>query len=135
MELNLQNVSAVVQDCLFRDNELVGGGPPDDAVIAKGLATNMGFHPDRLESQRENILSMIGELPDTFFEETGGGWSFLNLPTRKDGSLWGEQRDAEVLFLLGLAIGKMRYLIEDRETWKSMPGGVPYVVVLKGEKN
>lgn len=39
----------------------------------------------------------------------------------------------EQLVQLGIALGKVKYCLP-REAWKNLPGGVPYFMVLSGDK-
>ena len=58
------------------------------------------------------------------------GVCFVNMPFKKDGSQWGEQRDAELLMALGKAAGIVWYT--PRELWV-LTLGVPIVQVLQNE--
>ena len=40
---------------------------------------------------------------------------------------WGEHRSFEALVTLGIAIGKVKYIIPE-EMWVFLPGSVPYVL-------
>ena len=42
----------------------------------------------------------------------------------------GEQIDADRLMMLGMAIGKVKYLLP-RNLWFILPGGVPYYCITK----
>lgn len=90
MNLTGQNVAAAFKASLFQP-----GQPTDTAVIAEGVVMKAGFDPVRLEAQRAAVVAMIAELQDPFFEDTGGGWSFLNLCERRDGELWGQHQDCD----------------------------------------
>jgi hypothetical protein len=126
MQLTVDNVTAIFSDCLFKADE-----PLDNFVKAEGLSMNCGFHPVRLESHRADVLSMLKELPDPFMQTEGGGWSFLNACMTKDGELWtGQHAIMEQLFVLGIGLNLCQWLTK-RELWESLPGGMPYVVVLE----
>lgn len=111
-------------DCLFKENEIVDSKPIVDPVIGNGIMHNFGFHPQRLESYKQEIIDMLGELPESFKE----GMTFLNMCTDKDDNQWGEQLDCERLMALGNAIGKIEILVP-RDLWSHLPGGVPYLKV------
>lgn len=99
-------------------------------LTAKAVDENeFGFHPGRLESHREQVKAMLAELDDSFQAKGGGGMSFLNACMTKDGEQWGEHRNMEQLFVLGIGLGLAKWL-SDRSLWRAMPGGMPYVVVL-----
>lgn len=123
MELTAKNVNQVFLDCLFKSED-----DPSKGVEATGVIFKCKFNPERLESHRENIKSMLGQLPGEFMEKTGGGWSFLNACMTKEGTHWGEHTSIDKLICLGLAIGKIEFCM-DKEYWKLFPGGVPYFVV------
>lgn len=123
-KLNPQRVSAIFMDCLFREGE-----DTSNHIKAEGVIITVGFHPERLASHKDGIEEMLGELPDEFKQSTGGGWSFLNACNDKNGNQWtGEHRVMEQLFLLGIAIGKVKIQLP-REVWPALPGGLPYLVV------
>jgi len=125
MELTAKRVDEVFRDCLFKEDE-----DKTNYVKAEGIVTNVGFHPDRLSNYKDEIRQMLDELPDTFKEKSGGGWSFLQACEDKHGNQWtGEHRSMEQLFLLGLAIGAVKCLLP-RAVWAALPGGMPYYVIL-----
>ncbi len=121
-------VQDAVRDSLFRDEELVDGEAPEGAVIVEGVLTTFGFHPDRLETHREEVRDWLGQLPDTFQQDKGGGWSFLQVPFTKDDHQWGEHRDAQNLLVLGEGLGMVKNQMPMRELWAALPGGMPYYV-------
>ena len=125
LELTRQNVDQVVQDCRWNDVETV-----DQAQVVEGIAHNVGFSPPRLEEHVEDIEDMLSQLPRQFNEgDEGGGWSFLNACNREDGVQWtGLHLQMEMLFLLGIGIGKVHWMLP-RDVWRALPGGVPYVVI------
>ena len=119
--LSAKNVEAAFLDCLFRANEPIAGYIP-----VHGLTMNVGFHPDRLKSKREQIRTMLKQLEAEFFPHTGGGMSFLRMPFCKDGRHWGGHRDCERLLLLALGLGEASFTMP-KEMWSILPGGVPYI--------
>lgn len=121
--LSAENVSKVFMDCLFRDEE-----EKENPVLAEGLTMNVGFNPKRLESHREDVKDFLMQLPHIFRENDGGGWSFLQACMTNDGFQWGEQRNAQELVLLGVALEYVEYLMP-RKMWCFLPGGVPYFVI------
>jgi hypothetical protein len=137
MENLSEKVTAVFMDCLYRDGE-VGGSPevPKDAVIVEGIMGKFGFHPERLESHREDVRGFLNEMPAMFHKDTGGGWTFLNLCNDKNNEQWtGFHRTMEQLVVLGLGL-KMASYCMPRDMWKMFPGGMPYVMFdTKGDLN
>ncbi len=123
-ELNAERVEKVFLDCLFRNGE-----DTSNLVRAEGITTTVGFHPERLEGHKVEIETMLNELPDEFKKSGGGDGSFLNACNDKHGNQWtGFHVRMEQLFQLGIAIGKVEYLMR-RELWGALPGGMPYYII------
>lgn len=120
MKLTAENVTKIFRDCLFDVGE-----DESNAVIAPGILVNAGFHPERLERHRQEIVDMLECLPDGF----KSGWSFLYLCEDRDGVQWTDlHTTCQELVLLGIAIGKARYMFP-RHMWHIFPGGMPFIVV------
>lgn len=120
-------------DCLFTDEETKDKSVAElkkEAVLVHGVANDFGFVSERVEKHRDEIASMLQDLPDEFHQKKGGGMSFLQACMDKDGNLWGEHRSIEQLVTLGIAIGQVKYCLP-REMWSALPGGVPYLVVIE----
>ena len=123
-------VDAIFKDCLFLEAELDGNGKPKiEPVTAEGITGKFGFHPDRLKSYSTKLTEFLKELPDGFHKKLGGGWSFLNACETKNGEQWtGLHQRMEQLFVMGIALGKVKYSLP-KEMWSILPGGMPYLVV------
>lgn len=121
--LTIEAVENLMRACL--------NGGPENALLVEGLVRNFGFSPKKIEENTPEIVKLLNELPETFRENSGGGWSFLMASQDKHGNHWGEHRNIEELMCLGIAAGKVRYVIEDREMWKLFPGGVPHFVIME----
>lgn len=133
-QLTLTRVRTCMLFCLFLDHEMKDdGGAPDDAVIVEGAMNNFGFHPGRLEESREEITAMLMELSTEFMLSGGGGMSLMRAVADKHDNLWGEQKDAGDLMVLGMAIGKVKCVLP-RQMWHILPGGMPYYTVLDKEE-
>jgi len=128
MELTAEKVEEIFVDCLFKDHEIIEGKPVVEPVVANGISQNFGFHPERLDKHKNEIIELLQELPTTFFQSGGGGWSFLNACNDKNGHQWGEHRNIEQLFCLGIGLNLVEYLFL-RPMWPALPGGMPYVVI------
>ena len=127
MALNGHNVQKVFLDCLFKDEEIGEDGKPTIPYVeVQNLTKIIGFHPDRLEKHRQDIIDFCQQLPEEFRMDVGGGWSFLKMVGTKDEYLWGGQENANQLLALGLGIKIMKILLP-RELWIALPGGVPYI--------
>lgn len=126
MKLTSDNVEQVFTDCLFREDENT-----DSAIKVEGIMHPFGFHPARLMEHEKDIKEMLSFLPDQFHQDKGDGWSFLNACEDNEGNQWtGLHMVMEQLFVLGMAIGKVRCLLP-RDMWNVLPGGMPYYVVMK----
>ena len=66
--IDSKQVVTILTDCLFTEEELVEGvlSEDADAVIANGILFNYAFHPQRLESHREEVEQMLCNLPLAF---------------------------------------------------------------------
>lgn len=129
MELTAKNVKEVFIDCLFKDTEIVKGKPVVEPIKVEGITSNFGFHPERLKGHKKQIAELLWELPFEFFKGRGGSWSFLNACMDKHGNQWGEHRNIEQLFCLGIGLNMAKYVFP-RKMWPVFPGGLPYVTIL-----
>lgn len=121
--LTAKRVKEIFMDCLFKKGE-----PTKGYIEAKGITMKVGFHPGRLDDYKEEIMTLLNELPDKFKASGGGGWTFLNARDDKHGNQWSGHRDIEHLILLGIATGQAQWQMMDM--MKVMPGGMPYILVL-----
>jgi hypothetical protein len=125
MKLTSENVEKVFFDCLFKKGENT-----NEHIKAEGLTQTVGFHPERLSGHKEDVLTMLQELPDEFQQSKGGGWSFLNACNDKNGRQWSDlHQRMEQLFQLGIALKLAKWQMP-REMWSLFPGGMPYITVL-----
>lgn len=122
-------VEDVVRDCLFRKGESTDGN-----ISVNGIGIDLGLHPGRVASHKDEIVMMLNQLPRLFREGDGGGGSFLEARRDKHGTQWGEHRTMDVLFMLGAAIGRVDYLLP-REYWKLLPGRMPYMIIRNGDED
>jgi len=128
--ISAERIQEIFFKCLLTEKEIDENGKPlIEVVKVEGIINSFGFHPERVEKHKDEIISFLEELPDSFKSSIGGGWSFLHAYMDKDGNHWGEHQNIEQLFSLGIAIGKAKFLMP-RELWKIMPGGVPYIVYI-----
>lgn len=118
MRLTSDNVEAVFARCLRNEGE---------APLVQGVM--LGAYIDTTE-ETENIRLMLGDLPDQFQAEIGGGWSFLNMCMNRELNQWtGLHQTQDRLVVLGLASGHLRFCLEERDMWSALPGGMPYIMV------
>lgn len=118
MKLTAENVKTTLLSCLFKKEE-----DTENMIVADGAVLRIGFHPERLKKATPNIEAMLDQLPLEF----STGSSFLNMCITKDDEHWGEHKNVDELVCLGLAIGKLHYVMP-RESWSILPGGMPYLV-------
>ena len=128
MKIDAEKIHAVVVDCLYQPEEVSGKNVPEGAVLADGIMHSFAFHPERLESHREEVRAWLMALPHQFRKSEGGGWSFLNACVDEDGEQWGEHLNMDELFSLGQALGLVKCCLP-RAMWSALPGGMPYYVV------
>lgn len=116
-------VHTLLLSCLYEQT------PADtsEALRIEGVVLRFGFDPAAVARHRDAIQTLVDELvPDAFYE----GMSFLMLCQDRKGRQWGEQRNADELLCLALAVGRAAYPIS-RDLWGVLPGGVPYVLFSK----
>jgi len=127
--LSSTRVNEILIDCLFRPNEIGADDIPLlPDVKVEGITMTFYFHKGRLENHRIEIQSLLLELPNEFMETGGGGYSFLKACYDRKGRQWGEHRNMEALFCLGIGINKVAYCMP-RDVWEALPGSVPYLIV------
>lgn len=118
--LNFDKVHGLAMSCLASQEE--------GALIVDGITARFGFDAEKIAARKLEIATMLAELPDQFFRDAGGGWTFLNLCNDKHGEQWTDLHSAmEALCVLAIAAGMGRWVMP-REFWSAFPGGMPYVV-------
>lgn len=124
MELTETNVIETFKQCVLRDEEL---GQP--YLEAEGVQGKVLLSRERLEASKDDIASMLEQLPDQFKAKKGGGWSFLNMCETANGDLWtGFHQVVNQLMILGVGTGKLTLLLPPR-LWHILPGELPYIVI------
>ena len=113
-----QRVHNLMAECL-NDKE-------EGALVVEGIVNDYGFNPTKIEANREEIRSILNEMPPEFHADGGGGMSFLNLCMTKDGVHWAEHPTMGALVALSIASNLGSYPM-GRSLWSALPGGVPYV--------
>lgn len=126
MKLTSENVKAVLSDCFYTDDE-VAEGAVENSLVIESLTMKIGLHPGRVDQHREEIKSMLEDVREKFFLNSGGGGSFLELCETKDGVQWGQHRDMESLCVLAIAASLGQWCAP-QEMWMLLPGGMPYIV-------
>lgn len=120
-------IQQLVKDCLYEDHEVQSGEVPAGAVIVEGIVNQFGFDPEKVAKAKLHIAELLRKIPtDEFLKDKGGGFTFLNLCTDREGNLWGEHHNMEELCCLAIAAGYGGWCAP-RDLWKAFPGGMPYV--------
>lgn len=124
MKLSSENVNEVFRDCLFRDDE-----DTSNHLKVESVQMQIGFNPERLKENEDNIISMLECLPETFKKTGGGGMTFLNMCEDREGNQWASlHRTMDELVALGIGVEKISFCLP-RDMWSVLPGGMPYVRV------
>lgn len=136
MKLTSENVQELFKKCVYysegTDNEISEDNKPEDMVIVEGIVHNYALNKNSLEENKEDISSMLHQLPKEFMESTGGGYSFLAACNDSEGHQWtGMHLIMESLFVLGLGLEIVKCLLP-RTMWQMLPGGMPYYVITEG---
>ena len=128
--IDAKRINEIIQDCLFKEEEVEDGKPKEgiEWIPVKSVSINLGLVKERVEKHKEEIIGFLNQLDDHFKKSGGGGWTFLNACMDKNGFRWGEQINVDELIALGIAIGLVSFPMP-RESWKDLPGGVPYIVI------
>lgn len=122
MELSSDNVQALLADCMGED----GNNP--NGITVEGVINTYWLDKAKLETHRQELRSMIEQLPNEFLADGGGGWSFLNLCMRRDGEQWtGLHLMQERFYVMAAGLGMAKIQLP-REMWSALPGSVPYMV-------
>lgn len=132
--LNPKKVEEIFIACIFKEGEktstgtLVGTG-----VLVEGYTRDALLDYHSLEYHKKEIIAMLAELPNEFQKSKGGGCSFLQSGIDKNGNQWtGLHMIMEHLLLLGLAIGKIQFVLP-KEKWRFFAGGIPSYMVIDDE--
>lgn len=128
MELTAQNVKQVLTTCLYVQSTPEAAETPcaiSKPIVVQGIVNNFEFDRQMLVKETPHIEELLSELPESFKE----GSSFMEMYTNRDGEQWtGVIQPLEELLVLGVAVGKIRFLVP-REQWWSLSGGMPYIVL------
>lgn len=125
LHLTAGNVEHIFFECL---NESMSD--KNDAITVQGIQITPAFNPERIAARRDDIISMLDELPDPFHVGSGDGWTFLNMCIGRNGEQWTDlHRTCDYLLCLGIGIGAIEYTIKQRDLWRMFPGEMPYITI------
>ncbi len=127
-KLTAEAVEAVLLSALPETKDTQG-----ECVEIQGVMGTFRLQKRSLQEQSLTIKELLAQLPNEFYADEGGGWSFLNMCTTANGSLWGQQRDVNNLIVLGLGLELVSFLMP-RELWEALPGGMPYVQIVSKQE-
>jgi len=129
MELTAENVEAIRKECMSGEKE------GDDVIVVKAAVHRLAFLRSKLEEHKDDIYSMLRQLPSSFQSDGGEGMSFLQACVREDGVQWTDfHQTMEILFALGIGAGLVQHCLPE-SLWSALPGGMPYLVVMKQAEN
>lgn len=112
---------------------LVLAGDENTGIRWNGVVNDYQLDPEKAEAHRGEIQAMLGELDDTFMDDGGGGWSFLNLCQDRHDYLWtGLHWTCEKLLALGAALDLVSFSLP-REFWNVLPKSMPYVTIKRSQ--
>lgn len=125
MKLSKENVKHVLTTCLQIQSAPESGTESTETVVVQGIANNFVFNKHMLLQEEKHIEELLSDLPEDFKQ----GSSFMQMYTNREGEQWtGVIQPLEELLALGVAVGKIHYLVP-REQWWSLSGGMPYIAV------
>lgn len=126
--LSSKHVTHIFEESLAGET-MIDNPENDKVIVVNGICNNFAFNKDKIEEYKHKIIDMLGELPENFFSDKGGGWSFLQAcQTAFDEQWTGMHLVMEQLFCLGMAINVVKPLLP-RPLWQALPGGMPYYVI------
>lgn len=122
MPLTAENVELIHNDCLG-DKSCVG------TDYYEGIKNGYCYDKTKVNKHALEIEQMLMQLPKQFRYSVGGGYSFLHMCMREDGVQWtGLHVTMEKLLCLGLAVGKLTYLLP-KKMWDILPASMPYIII------
>ena len=127
MRLSTENVKQVLTTCLTRNIPDFTQNPIaiTETIEVRGIVNSFTFDQQMLVKEKHHIEELLEDLPAVFKE----GCSFMEMYTNRDGEQWtGVIKPLEELLALGIAVGKISFLVP-REQWWSLSGGMPYIVI------
>ena len=127
MKLTAENVQTVYQDCVVYGYKADEG--PRITPDIHGVIHRVQFWQAKIDKHADDIHDMLDELPAGFHAAEGGGWSFFQACMNREGEQWGEHIHMEMVFLLGLALGRVREPDPMKDMRAHLPGGMPYYVI------
>lgn len=120
-------VGILFEDCLLPNKD------HEPFIAVEGITATIAMDPAKLEAHRAEIRSLVDSLPIAFHETGGRAQSFLQMCMDSSGNQWTAfHRDCEKLFLMAAGLRMARFWLP-RNLWELLPGGMPYITILKKE--
>lgn len=131
--ISAKKIEEALKDSLYKKEEVDTGGRCISEgfaapVVVEGIVETFCLNSKRLNEKKDQVIKWLSEFEDGFMKGKGGGQSFLNFCQTKDGYQWGEHNDCQNLLVLAIGLNLMEYCAP-KEMWKSLPHGMPYVVI------
>ena len=128
MELTASKVNDIFADCVFKTRPELG----TKYIHVKGIVSEMGFVPKKINDYSLTIKMMLNELDDNFKEDIGGGRPVTQMSVNRSNEKWADNQTMEQLLMLGLASGWLKFLFPKK---LRNTNGVPYVAFVKDRIN
>lgn len=123
-KLTDENVWEVYNKCICKRDEL-NNIADEELVKVQGIINWYTFNRQALEQERKHILSLLSQVTYRIRH----GMSIERVCYNKRQEIWtGSIQTIEALVCLGLAIGKVEYLLP-RATWCLLKKKMPYVIM------
>lgn len=123
VRLTPEKVREVYRKCLVKDEEVKDDMPTVDFILGEGVQQLSLFSADRLEENKEEIISLIDQLPCL-----DRGASFLTLCDDKYGRQWTDLHSTmDLLVQLGNATGVIQFVLP-RAEWDKFYGRMPEII-------
>ena len=138
--IGAKRIREIMEYSLFSEDEINLAKKKDGTFDAACVITKMirgnslVFCWIRLKEFKSEIRKYLDLLSDEFKEHVGAGYTFLSMCVDKNNRQWGGHINCDELFTIGNALGLCDFCIKNRLTWKLLPGGVPYIVILDKPK-
>lgn len=123
VRLTPEIVQDVYRKCLVKDDEIKDDMPTVNFVLGEGVHQLSLFSAERLEENKEEIISLIDQLPCL-----DNGASFLTLCEDKHGRQWTDLHSTmDLLVQLGNATGVIQFTLP-RSEWDKFFGSMPEII-------
>ena len=124
MKLTDDNVWQVYNKCIYNQDEQKNE-ESSDTISVQGIKRLYIFSLANLCEERKHILSLLSQVT----RRSRYGASMTQLCYNRREQVWTKNAlTMEALMCLGLAIGKVKYLLP-KESWSLLKNQMPYVII------